>query len=170
MEEIALVNTVVKRWDGVRIWYPNSLLLVQPVINMSRSDFKWEFFKVSVADTCKAAWLGWLEAPVMGSSSVPISADTVGHLHGRALAFFWQWPAAVAGSFVTVAGNCDTLLIRVQSSSAELVWRLWADQRASLERPIAASRGLVWRGFVVQCLRAAHQSSLLTDRQVCRHD
>ena len=55
MEEIALVNTVVKRWDGVRIWYPNSLLLVQPVINVSRSDFKWEFFKVSVAEMRTAA-------------------------------------------------------------------------------------------------------------------
>ena len=43
---------MVKRWDGVRIWYPNSLLLVQPVINMSRSDFKWEFFKVRVAGLC----------------------------------------------------------------------------------------------------------------------
>ena len=58
MEEIALVNTVVKRWDGVRIWYPNSLLLVQPVINMSRSDFKWEFFKVIVLKTLQRSLAG----------------------------------------------------------------------------------------------------------------
>lgn len=78
MEEIALVNTVVKRWDGVRIWYPNSLLLVQPVINMSRSDFKWEFFKVRVAPACSPAWLGWLQAPDLGRSCLPVNVDAAG--------------------------------------------------------------------------------------------
>ena len=46
MEEIALNNTVLKRSDGCRVWYPNSMMNVQPVLNVSRSDNRWEFFKV----------------------------------------------------------------------------------------------------------------------------
>ena len=47
VEEIALNMTVLKRWDGSRIWYPNSLVNVVPILNLTRSENKWEFFKVS---------------------------------------------------------------------------------------------------------------------------
>ncbi len=40
--------TVLKRWDGCRIWYPNSLINVVPILNITRSENKWEFFKVWV--------------------------------------------------------------------------------------------------------------------------
>ena len=42
VEEIALVNCIVRRWDGARIWWPNSLLDTYPLINLSRSNNKWE--------------------------------------------------------------------------------------------------------------------------------
>ena len=48
VEEIALNNTVLKRWDGSRIWYPNAMINVVPILNITRSDNKWEFFKVSL--------------------------------------------------------------------------------------------------------------------------
>lgn len=38
--------TVLKRWDGSRIWYPNSMINVVPILNITRSENKWEFFKV----------------------------------------------------------------------------------------------------------------------------
>ena len=41
--------TVLKRWDGCRIWYPNSLINVYPILNLTRSENKWEFFKVRIA-------------------------------------------------------------------------------------------------------------------------
>lgn len=47
VEEIALNMTVLKRWDGSRIWYPNSMINVVPILNVTRSENKWEFFKVS---------------------------------------------------------------------------------------------------------------------------
>ena len=31
VEEIALYMTVLKRWDGSRIWYPNSMINVVPI-------------------------------------------------------------------------------------------------------------------------------------------
>jgi len=46
VEEISLQNCVLKRWDGARIWYPNTVMLAAPVINMARSDCKWESFTV----------------------------------------------------------------------------------------------------------------------------
>ncbi len=46
VEEIALNMTVLKRWDGCRIWYPNSMINVVPILNITRSENKWEFFKV----------------------------------------------------------------------------------------------------------------------------
>ena len=55
MEEIALNNTVLKRSDGCRVWYPNSMMNVQPVLNVSRSDNRWEFFKVRHT-LCKRTW------------------------------------------------------------------------------------------------------------------
>ena len=50
--------TVLKRWDGSRIWYPNSLVNVVPILNLTRSENKWEFFKVS-HHTCLQNW-SWL--------------------------------------------------------------------------------------------------------------
>lgn len=41
-----LLNTKVKRWDGACVYFPNSVLDTNPLINLSRSDNKWEFFKV----------------------------------------------------------------------------------------------------------------------------
>lgn len=46
VEEISLQNCILKRWDGARIWYPNTVMLAAPVINMARSDCKWESFTV----------------------------------------------------------------------------------------------------------------------------
>lgn len=46
VEEIMLLNTKVKRWDGACIYYPNTILNQNPLINLSRSDNKWEFFKL----------------------------------------------------------------------------------------------------------------------------
>ena len=43
---LALQSTVMRRWDGTRIWYPNQKLGVMPLLNMSRSDAKVEIFKV----------------------------------------------------------------------------------------------------------------------------
>jgi hypothetical protein len=39
VEEIALNMTVLKRWD-------NSMINVVPILNITRSENKWEFFKV----------------------------------------------------------------------------------------------------------------------------
>jgi small-conductance mechanosensitive channel len=47
VEEISLQNCVLKRWDGARIWYPNTVMLAAPVINMARSACKWESFTVT---------------------------------------------------------------------------------------------------------------------------
>lgn len=47
VEEIALNMTILKRWDGGRIWYPNSMINTVPILNVTRSENKWEFFKVS---------------------------------------------------------------------------------------------------------------------------
>ena len=43
-------STVMRRWDGTRIWYPNSKLGAMPLLNMSRSDAKVELFKVCNSD------------------------------------------------------------------------------------------------------------------------
>lgn len=48
MEEIALNMTVLKRWDGCCIWYPKSLINVVPILNITRSENKLEFYKVWV--------------------------------------------------------------------------------------------------------------------------
>ncbi|KAL0029403.1 hypothetical protein WJX77_004930 [Trebouxia sp. C0004] len=69
VEEIALNMTVLKRWDGCRIWYPNSLMNVVPILNITRSENKWEFFKVfldvgvpsSVYDTMRSEVMKFLE-------------------------------------------------------------------------------------------------------------
>ena len=42
----------MRRWDGIRIWYPNQKLGVMPLLNMSRSDAKVEIFKVCYPMHC----------------------------------------------------------------------------------------------------------------------
>ena len=39
--------TQLRRWDGTRIWYPNTKLASEAVHNISRSGLRWEGFKVS---------------------------------------------------------------------------------------------------------------------------
>lgn len=46
VEEIALVNIVLRRWDGARIWYPTTSIISIPLLNLTRSNNKWEFFQV----------------------------------------------------------------------------------------------------------------------------
>lgn len=46
VEEVALQNVVLKRADGVRIFYPITKLAIEPVYNVSRSANRWEGFKV----------------------------------------------------------------------------------------------------------------------------
>eukprot|EP00208_Stichococcus_sp_RCC1054_P005886 CAMPEP_0206144266 /NCGR_PEP_ID=MMETSP1473-20131121/23556_1 /ASSEMBLY_ACC=CAM_ASM_001109 /TAXON_ID=1461547 /ORGANISM="Stichococcus sp, Strain RCC1054" /LENGTH=1146 /DNA_ID=CAMNT_0053540037 /DNA_START=541 /DNA_END=3978 /DNA_ORIENTATION=- len=48
VEEIGLLNTVVVRWDGVKCWVPNARLAAETVPNVSRSEPRWEGFKVAV--------------------------------------------------------------------------------------------------------------------------
>lgn len=48
VEEIGLLNTVVVRWDGVKLWLPNVRLAEAPLPNVSRSNDRWEGFKVAV--------------------------------------------------------------------------------------------------------------------------
>ncbi len=43
---LTMQSTVMRRWDGTRIWYPNVKLGAMPLLNMSRSDAKVELFKV----------------------------------------------------------------------------------------------------------------------------
>ena len=46
MEEIALLKTVLVRWDGSRIYYPNTKLNTELLLNLSRSANKSESLKV----------------------------------------------------------------------------------------------------------------------------
>ena len=46
VEEIALLNTVLVRWDGARIWSPNTQLSTAQLVNLSRSANKGESLKV----------------------------------------------------------------------------------------------------------------------------
>lgn len=41
-----LAQTVVQRWDGARIWYPNTKLLLVPVFNVTRTESRRLVFKV----------------------------------------------------------------------------------------------------------------------------
>ena len=49
VEEVALQNIVLRRADGVRIFFPITKLSVEPVLNVSRSNNRWEGFKVCAA-------------------------------------------------------------------------------------------------------------------------
>ena len=53
VEEIALQYTMVQRYDGVRIWWPNHVLCNGAVMNISRSSFRWESYKVGTS------WAWW---------------------------------------------------------------------------------------------------------------
>ena len=46
VEEIALLKTVLVRWDGARIYYPNNKLNTELLLNLSRSANKSESLKV----------------------------------------------------------------------------------------------------------------------------
>jgi len=46
VEEIALLNTVLVRWDGARLYCPNSRLSTDQLTNLSRSGKKGEVLKV----------------------------------------------------------------------------------------------------------------------------
>ena len=46
VEEIMLLNTTVRRWDGVRCYYPTAMLNAAPLLNLSRSENHVEAFKV----------------------------------------------------------------------------------------------------------------------------
>eukprot|EP00884_Botryococcus_braunii_P005990 jgi/Botrbrau1/15392/Bobra.43_2s0020.1 len=48
VEEIHLQNTTFKRYDGVKIYYPTSKLVTEPIFNISRSANRWDSFKVLV--------------------------------------------------------------------------------------------------------------------------
>ncbi len=41
-----LLNTTVRRWDGVRCYYPTAMLNAAPLLNLSRSENHVEAFKV----------------------------------------------------------------------------------------------------------------------------
>ena len=62
VEEIALLNTVLVRWDGARIWSPNTQLSTAQLVNLSRSANKGESFKVGG----RAGWACWPERWVGG--------------------------------------------------------------------------------------------------------
>lgn len=46
MEEIALLNTVLVRGDGTRLYYSNAKLSADSLANLSRSNTHTESFKV----------------------------------------------------------------------------------------------------------------------------
>ncbi|KAI3428453.1 hypothetical protein D9Q98_007280 [Chlorella vulgaris] len=48
VEEITLLNTVLSRWDGGRIYFPNSRLNTEQLLNLSRSSNKGETLKLSL--------------------------------------------------------------------------------------------------------------------------
>lgn len=65
VEELSLVSTVMRRWDGTRIWYPNVKLGAMPLLNMSRSDAKVELFKVQVDLSTPSAMTATLRRNLM---------------------------------------------------------------------------------------------------------
>eukprot|EP00884_Botryococcus_braunii_P016727 jgi/Botrbrau1/3738/Bobra.0363s0019.3 len=48
VERISLMSLLLKRSDGSRIWYPVAKLISLPLLNLTRSDKKSDFVKVSV--------------------------------------------------------------------------------------------------------------------------
>ncbi|KAK9863795.1 hypothetical protein WJX84_010731 [Apatococcus fuscideae] len=64
VEEIALVNIVLRRWDGARIWYPTTAIISIPLLNLTRSNNKWEFFQVYLDFDTPASVLETVEEQV----------------------------------------------------------------------------------------------------------
>ncbi|EIE26550.1 hypothetical protein COCSUDRAFT_39616 [Coccomyxa subellipsoidea C-169] len=64
VEEVALQNIVLRRADGVRIFFPITKLSVEPVLNVSRSNNRWEGFKVLVDISTPAATFDCVDAAV----------------------------------------------------------------------------------------------------------
>lgn len=46
MEEISLATTTIRGADCVRQYYPNTKMTASSIVNLSRSDNKYEIFKV----------------------------------------------------------------------------------------------------------------------------
>ncbi|CAL8466858.1 g6394 [Coccomyxa elongata] len=64
VEEVALQNVVLRRSDGLRISFPITKLLAEPVFNVSRSNNRWEGFKVLVDISTPAATFDHVDAAV----------------------------------------------------------------------------------------------------------
>ena len=88
VEEIALQYTMVQRYDGVRIWWPNHVLCNGAVMNISRSSFRWESYKVG---TQWARWSGGIAALHAGLSIC--GCRVPGHRH----AAHSKWAPGMAG-------------------------------------------------------------------------
>ena len=91
VEEIALQYTMVQRYDGVRIWWPNHVLCNGAVMNISRSAFRWESYKVG--GTQWARWSGIIAALHAGlrlglqaASAQTCCSQGTGRLPGQARA------------------------------------------------------------------------------------
>lgn len=41
-----LLQVVMKRWDGARIWYPNQTINMTAITNVTRTDTRCQWFKV----------------------------------------------------------------------------------------------------------------------------
>ena len=48
VEEIALLNTTLIKWDGSRVLYPNYKMNTDMIVNVTRSNNKGELFTVNV--------------------------------------------------------------------------------------------------------------------------
>ena len=87
VEEIALQYTMVQRYDGVRIWWPNHVLCNGAVMNISRSAFRWESYKVG---TPWVQWSGGIAAlrtgltlGLQGASAQTCCSQMMGTWQGR---------------------------------------------------------------------------------------
>ena len=64
MEEIGLLTTTLVRWDSAKIYFPNAVLLAQPLHNVSRSYKLWESFSTMVDATLTEAQVAALNERV----------------------------------------------------------------------------------------------------------
>ena len=55
--EISLQTTAIVRWDGIKLWVPNSKIRAGEVANISSSQNRWEGFKVRPSDQFPVASL-----------------------------------------------------------------------------------------------------------------
>ena len=56
VEEISLNTTIVVRWDGARIWFPNANLIKIPLLNLTRSDNLAETLTVGLLARLLLEW------------------------------------------------------------------------------------------------------------------